>query len=66
MRDERLDPLLFKEVEQGDQILSKQCRSRPFKPLDAIGDHPFPVREKPSASDVKPEDGDSMKAMTTT
>jgi hypothetical protein len=26
LRDQRLDLLLLKEVEQGDQILSKQCR----------------------------------------
>ena len=65
-RDERLDPLLFKEVEQGDQILSKQFRSQSFKPLDAVGDHPFPAWEKPSASHIQPEDGDSMKAMATT
>jgi hypothetical protein len=65
MRDERLDPLLFKEVEQGDQILSKQFRSQSFKPLDAVGDHPFPAREKPSASDIQSEDRDSMKAMAT-
>ena len=58
--------LLFKEVEQGDQILSKQCRFHPFKPLDAIGEHPFPARKKPAASNVQPEDGDSTKAMTTT
>ena len=66
LRDQRLDLLLLKEVEQGDQILSKPCRSQPFEPLDAVGDHPFPAREKPAASDVQPEDGDSTKAMTTT
>ncbi len=66
LRDQRLDFLLPKEVEQGHQILSKQGRSQPFKPLDAVGDHPFPAREKPAASDVQPEDGESMKAMTTT
>src|SRR5207244_2752028 len=66
LREERLDLLLLKEVEQGDQILSKQCRSPPFEPLDAVGDHPFPAREKPAASNVQPEDGDSMKAMTAT
>jgi hypothetical protein len=48
LRDERLDLLLF-EVKQGDQILSKQCRSQPFKPLDAVGDHRFrPGRNQPS------------------
>ena len=66
LRDERLDLLLLKEVEQGDQILSKPRRSQPFEPLDAVGDHPFPAREKPAASHVQPEDGDSTKAMTTT
>src|SRR5881396_913134 len=65
LRDQRLDLLLFKEVKQGGQILSKQCRSEPFKPLDAVGDHAFPAREKPSASNVQPEDGDTTKAMTT-
>jgi len=66
LRDERLDPLLLKEVEQGDQILSKPCRSQPFEPLDAVGNHPFPAREKSAASDVQPEDRNSTKAMTTT
>src|SRR5262245_50539420 len=63
LRDERLDLLLLKEVKQGHQILSKQCRSQPFEPLDAVGDHPFPAREKPAASDVQPEEGQSMRAM---
>ena len=66
LRDERLDLLLLKEFKQGDQILSKQCRSQPFEPLDAVGDHPFPAREKPAAGNVQPENGDSTKAMTTT
>ena len=66
LRDERLDLLLLQEVQQGDQILSKPCRSQPFEPLDAVGDHPFPATEKPAASDVQPEDGDATKAMTTT
>src|SRR5512134_1357883 len=62
LRDERLDLLLLKEVEQGDQILSKQCRFQPFEPLDAVGDHPFPAREKPAAGNVQRVDGNSMKA----
>jgi hypothetical protein len=66
LRDEWLDLLLLKEVEQGEQILSKQCRPQPFEPLDAVGDHPFPAPEKPAADNVQPENGDSMKAMTTT
>jgi hypothetical protein len=66
LRDERLDLLLLKEVEQGDQILSKQCRSQPFQPLDAVGDHPFPAREKPAANNVHPEDGDATNAIPTT
>src|SRR5678816_2684030 len=60
LRDEWLDLLLLKEVEQGDQILSKQCRPQPFEPLDAVGDHPFPAREKPAAGNIQPENGDSM------
>ena len=66
LRDERLDLFLLKEVQQGNQILSKQCRFKPFERLDAVGDHPFPAREKPAAGNVQPEDGDSTKAMTTT
>jgi hypothetical protein len=66
LRDDWLDLLLLKEVEQGGQILSKQCRPQPFEPLDAVGDHPFPAREKPAAGNVQPEDGDSTVAMTTT
>jgi hypothetical protein len=64
LRDDRLDLLLFQQVKQGDQILSKQCRSQPLKPLDAIGDHPFLAREKPAAGDVQGVDGNSMKAIT--
>jgi hypothetical protein len=52
LRDERLDLSLLKEVEQGDQILAKQGGLQPFEPLDAVGDHPFPARKKPPASDV--------------
>jgi hypothetical protein len=66
LRDERLDLFLLKEVKQGDQILPKQRGFQPFQPLDAVEDYPFPAREKPAASDVQPEDGESMKAMTTT
>src|SRR5262249_22570289 len=50
----------------GKQILSKPCRSQPFEPLNAVGDHAFPAREKPAAGDVQPEDGDATKALTTT
>src|SRR5262245_24089166 len=66
MRDERPDLLLLKEVEQGDQVLSKPCRFPPFERLDAVGDHPFPAREKPAAGDVQRVDRDSMQAITTT
>src|SRR6266516_3717743 len=66
LRDERLDLLLLKEVKQGDQILSKPFRFQPFQRLDAVGDHPFPAREKPASGDVQPEDGGSTKALTTT
>src|SRR5262245_51430509 len=65
LRDQRLDLLLLKEVEQGNQIRPKPCRSQPLQPLNAVGDYPFPAREKPAASDVHPEDGQSMKAMPT-
>ena len=66
MRDERLDLLRLKEVKEGDQILSKQCRFQPFEPLDAVGNRPFPASEKPAASNIQPENRDSMKAMATT
>jgi hypothetical protein len=66
MSDERPDLLLLKEVEQGDQVLPKQSRLQPFERLNAVGDHPFPAREKPAAGDVQPEDGGSTKALTTT
>src|SRR5262249_43597765 len=62
LRDERLDPLLVKEVEQGGQILSKPGRSPPLQPLDAVGDHPSPARQQPAAGDVQREDGDPGKA----
>jgi hypothetical protein len=66
LRNQRLDLFLLKEIKEGDQILSKQCRSQPFEPLGAVGDQPFPARAKPAASDVQPVNGDSTKAMTTT
>ena len=66
MRDERLDLFLLKEVKEGDQILSKQCRLQPFERLDAVGDYPFPARKNPAAYDVQPEEGSSTKALTTT
>ena len=66
LRDEWRDLLLLKEVEQANQILSKQCRSQPFEPLDAVGDHPFPAREKPAAGNIQPENADFTKALTTT
>src|SRR5215831_1793833 len=65
LRDERLDLVLLQEVEQGEQILSKPCRSEPLQPLDAVGNHPFPAREQPAASNVHPEDRESTKAMPT-
>ena len=66
LRDERRDPLLLEQVEEGDEILSKPCRSQTFEPLDAVGDHPLPAREKPATSDVQPENRDGTKPMTTT
>ena len=66
LRDVWLDRLLLQEVEQGDQIPSKHCRPQPFEPLDAVGHHPFPAREKPAAGNVQPEDGNRTKAMTIT
>jgi len=64
--DQRLDLLLLKKAKQGDQILSKEFRFQPFERLDAVGDHPFPAREKPAAGDVQPEESGSTKALTTT
>jgi hypothetical protein len=65
LRDDRLDLLPLKEVEQRDQILSKQSRLQPLERLDAVGDDPFSAGEKPSAGDVQRVDGDSVKAITT-
>ena len=66
VRDQRLDLLLSKEVEQDDQILSKPCWSQPFKPLDAVRNDSFPAWEKPSAGNVHSEDRDGTKAMAMT
>src|SRR6478672_3038366 len=65
LRDKRLDLLLLKEVQQGDQVLSKQCRLQPFERLDAVGDYPSPAREKPASGNIHREDGDGAKTMTT-
>jgi len=56
----------LKKAKQGDQILSKEFRFQPFERLDAVGDHPFPAREKPAAGDAQPEEGGSTEALTTT
>src|SRR5262249_47248908 len=66
LRDERPDLLLLKEVEQGDQVLSKPCRFPSFERLDAVGDHSLPARKKPAAGDVQRVNRDSMQAITTT
>src|SRR5205814_489152 len=66
LRDEWPDLLLLKEVEQGDQILSKQRQPQPLEPLYAVGDHPFPARKEPAAGNIQPENADFTKAMTTT
>ena len=63
--DDRLELLLLKKAQQGNQILSKPCRPQPFQPLDAIGEHPFAARQKPTAGDIQRVNGDSMKAITT-
>src|SRR5262245_59999086 len=66
LRDQRLDLLLLKELEQRDQILSKPGRLPPLEPLDAVRHHPIPTREKTAADNVHPEDGESTEAITTT
>ena len=66
VRDDWFNFLLLKELQQGDQILLKDCRFQPFERLDTVGDYPLPAREKPAASNVQPEDRDCTKAMTTT
>ena len=65
LRDKRLDLLLLKEVQQGDQVLSKLGRFQPFERLDAVGNHPLPAREKPASGNIHREDGDGAKTMTT-
>jgi hypothetical protein len=64
LRDERLDLLLLKEVEQGGQILSELSRLQPLERLDAVRNDPFPAGEEPPASDVQHVDGEPMKAIT--
>ena len=66
MGDDRRNLSLLKKVEQGEQILSKECWSQPFEPLDAVGDYTLPAGEKPAASNIQPENGDSAVAMATT
>ncbi len=66
LRNDRLDLFLLKELKQVDQILSKEFGFQPFERLDAIGDHPFPLREKPAGGDVPREEGGATKALTTT
>jgi hypothetical protein len=65
-RDERLDFVLFEELQEREQVLAKPCRFQPFEPLDAVGNHTFPSGQKPAAGNVQPEDADLTKAMTTT
>ncbi len=65
MRDERFDLLLLKQIEERDQILPEHFRFYTFKPLNAVRNHPFAAREKPTASNVQSEDGDGAKTLTT-
>ena len=64
--DERRDLMPLKQMEQGNQILSKHRRPQSFQPLNAVGDHPFSAREQPSSGNVEREDGDRPKTVTTT
>ena len=63
--DDWLDFMPLQEVQQGNQILSKQSRFQPFERLDAVRDDPFPAREKPATGNVQQVDGNSMKSITT-
>jgi hypothetical protein len=62
--NQRLDFLLLQKAQQGDQVLSEHCRFQALEPLDAVGDHPLPAREKPAASNVQTENRESLKAIT--
>src|SRR5262249_17400437 len=66
LRNHRLDLPLLKQTKQGRQILSKQFGSETLEPLDAVGDYPFPAREKPAAGNVQGEDGNPMEAIAPT
>ena len=60
LRDQGLNLLLVKEVEQSDQVLSKECRPQPFEGLYAVGNYPFPAWKKPATGDVQRVNGNSM------
>src|SRR5690348_10148559 len=62
--DERPDLALAEELEQRDQVFSKQRRPHPLQPLDAVrNDAPAPGKQ-PAAGDVQTEDRDSAKPPT--
>jgi hypothetical protein len=56
----------LKKVKQGDEVISKQCRSEAFEGLDAIRNHALPTGEEPAANDVQSKDRNSTKTMTVT
>src|SRR5688572_27499825 len=63
-RDQRLDPVLPEELEQREQILTKQRWSQPFQPLDAVQDHALAAGKKPTTGDVQADDSDGTNTMT--
>jgi len=66
LRDERFDLLLLKQVQERDQILSKQSWPQPFERLDTVRDNSFPAWQKRAAGNVPDEDTDFTKAMPAT
>src|SRR5262249_44954347 len=57
LRDQRLDPLLPKQVEECEQVVAEPGGSPPHQPLDAEWHHGLPARPKPVPEDVPSQDG---------
>src|SRR5690242_16827418 len=64
-RDQRLDLLLSKEVQQGNQILTEQFGLPSLERLNAVGDQTFSARQQPPCRNIGREGGGSAKPIPT-
>ena len=63
-RNQWLDLPLPEKLEQGEQILTKQGRSDPLQPLNAVRDDALASGKNPATGDVQTDDGDWTNTVT--